>query len=93
MRVTRWAVGGGLSRLRAVAGLLRGIYGDTERYVRQYWSRWRPMSTSTGDGAKRDKDAISAARRVRRRAERGGASDRHDERRKRARGSPERRRG
>jgi acetyl-CoA synthetase len=36
--------------------MLRGIYGDSERYVRQYWSRWRPDIYFTGDGAKRDED-------------------------------------
>ena len=36
--------------------MLRGIYGDPERYVRQYWSKWGPGVYVTGDGAKRDAD-------------------------------------
>jgi acetyl-CoA synthetase len=36
--------------------MLRGIYGDPERYVRQYWNRWGPDVYVTGDGAKRDAD-------------------------------------
>ena len=36
-------------------GMLRGIYGDPERYQQQYWSRF-PGWYFTGDGAKRDKD-------------------------------------
>jgi acetyl-CoA synthetase len=35
--------------------MLRGIYGDPERYVEQYWSQ-QPGLYFTGDGAKRDKD-------------------------------------
>ncbi len=36
-------------------GMLRGIYGDPQRYQDQYWSRY-PQWYFTGDGAKRDKD-------------------------------------
>jgi acetyl-CoA synthetase len=36
--------------------MLRGIYGDPDRYVEQYWSRWTPDIYFTGDGAKRDQD-------------------------------------
>jgi acetyl-CoA synthetase len=36
-------------------GMLRGIYGDPERYQRQYWSQM-PDMYFTGDGCKRDKD-------------------------------------
>ncbi len=36
-------------------GMLRGIYGDPERYQEIYWSRY-PEWYFTGDGAKRDKD-------------------------------------
>jgi acetyl-CoA synthetase len=36
-------------------GMLRTIYGDDERYVKQYWSRF-PGRYTTGDSAKRDKD-------------------------------------
>jgi acetyl-CoA synthetase len=50
-------VGGGLLAItRPWPGMLRGIYGDTERYVQQYWSRWTPDIYFTGDGAKRDED-------------------------------------
>jgi acetyl-CoA synthetase len=35
--------------------MLRTIYGDPERYVQQYWSKF-PDMYFTGDGAKRDKD-------------------------------------
>jgi acetyl-CoA synthetase len=36
-------------------GMLRGIYGDPERYEKTYWSQI-PGIYFTGDGAKRDKD-------------------------------------
>jgi acetyl-CoA synthetase len=35
--------------------MLRTIYGDDERYVNQYWSKY-PGKYMTGDSAKRDKD-------------------------------------
>jgi len=35
--------------------MLRGIYGDPERFVKQYWSQ-QPGVYFTGDGAKRDKE-------------------------------------
>ncbi len=35
--------------------MLRTIYGDDERYVTQYWSKY-PGRYTTGDSAKRDKD-------------------------------------
>ena len=34
--------------------MLRGIYGDQDRYVKQYWSRWGSDIYFTGDGAKKD---------------------------------------
>jgi acetyl-CoA synthetase len=50
-------VGGGLLALtRPWPSMLRGIYGDPERYVRQYWSKWGSGVYVTGDGAKRDAD-------------------------------------
>ncbi len=50
-------VGGGLLALtRPWPSMLRGIYGDPERYERQYWSKWGPAVYVTGDGAKRDRD-------------------------------------
>ena len=36
--------------------MLRGIYGDPERYVRQYFGKWGAGVYVTGDGAKRDAD-------------------------------------
>ncbi|MGH7312440.1 MAG: acetate--CoA ligase [Candidatus Rokuibacteriota bacterium] len=36
-------------------GMLRGIYGDPERFHKQYWSQ-TPGMYFTGDGAKRDKE-------------------------------------
>jgi acetyl-CoA synthetase len=51
------AVGGGLLALtRPWPSMLRGIYGDPDRYVRQYWNKWGPGIYVTGDGAKRDAD-------------------------------------
>jgi acetyl-CoA synthetase len=48
-------VGGGLLAItRPWPSMLRGIYGDPERYVQQYWSRWGSDIYFTGDGAKRD---------------------------------------
>jgi acetyl-CoA synthetase len=35
--------------------MLRTIYGDPDRYVTQYWSKY-PGKYMTGDSAKRDKD-------------------------------------
>jgi len=50
-------VGGGLLAItRPWPSMLRGIYGDPDRYVRQYWNKWGPSAYVTGDGAKRDAD-------------------------------------
>jgi acetyl-CoA synthetase len=35
--------------------MLRGIWGDPDRFVKQYWSKY-PDIYFTGDGAKRDED-------------------------------------
>ena len=35
--------------------MLRTIYGDPDRYVQQYWSRFEGVYF-TGDSARRDKD-------------------------------------
>ena len=52
----RVEVGGGyLAITTPWPSMLRGIYGDPERYVAQYWSKW-PGIYFTGDGAKRDED-------------------------------------
>jgi acetyl-CoA synthetase len=51
--------GGGLLALtRPWPSMLRGIYGDPDRYVSQYWNRWTPDIYFTGDGAKRDQDGF-----------------------------------
>jgi acetyl-CoA synthetase len=50
-------IGGGLLALtRPWPAMLRGIYGDPERFVKQYWSKWDRGTYFTGDGAKRDED-------------------------------------
>jgi len=50
-------VGGGLLAItKPWPAMLRGIYGDDQRYVSQYWSRWDKDTYFTGDGAKRDED-------------------------------------
>jgi acetyl-CoA synthetase len=51
------SVGGGfLALTRPWPSMLRGIYGDPDRYVRQYWNKWGSGVYVTGDGAKRDED-------------------------------------
>ncbi len=50
-------VGGGyLAITRPWPAMLRGIWGDDERYVSTYWSKWNSETYFPGDGAKRDKD-------------------------------------
>jgi acetyl-CoA synthetase len=50
-------VGGGLLALtKPWPAMLRGIYGDRERFIKQYFSQWKDGVYFTGDGAKRDKD-------------------------------------
>jgi len=47
-------VGGGYLALTAPwPGMIRGIYGDPDRYEKTYFSKW-PNTYFTGDGAKRD---------------------------------------
>ncbi|HEX6159919.1 MAG TPA: acetate--CoA ligase [Thermoanaerobaculia bacterium] len=49
-------VGGGyLAVTSPWPAMLRGIWGDPDRFVKQYWSKW-PGVYFTGDGAKRDED-------------------------------------
>jgi acetyl-CoA synthetase len=49
--------GGGLLALtKPWPAMLRGIYGDPDRYVQQYWSRWQDGVYFTGDGARVDAD-------------------------------------
>ncbi|MFQ5810111.1 MAG: acetate--CoA ligase [Armatimonadota bacterium] len=47
---------GYLALTRPWPAMLRGIYGDPERYVEQYWSKWDKGTYFTSDGAKRDAD-------------------------------------
>ena len=49
--------GGYLAIMRPWPSMLRGIYGDQERYKETYWSKWdgKPIYFA-GDGAKRDED-------------------------------------
>ncbi|HEX6322595.1 MAG TPA: acetate--CoA ligase [Vicinamibacterales bacterium] len=54
---TRVAAGGGLLTItRPWPSMLRGIYGDPERFVKQYFSRWADGVYFTGDGARVDAD-------------------------------------
>jgi acetyl-CoA synthetase len=49
--------GGGLLTLtKPWPAMLRGIYGDPERFRTTYWSRWPDGAYFTGDGARRDED-------------------------------------
>ncbi|MEO7190437.1 MAG: acetate--CoA ligase [Vicinamibacterales bacterium] len=49
--------GGGLLAItRPWPGMLRGIYGDPERFAQQYWTRWADGVYFTGDGARVDGD-------------------------------------
>ena len=48
-------VGGGLLAItKPWPSMLRSIYRDHDRYVKQYWSRWGKDIYFTGDGAKKD---------------------------------------
>ena len=49
--------GGGLLTLsQPWPAMLRGIYGDRERFIETYFSRWKDGAYFTGDGARRDED-------------------------------------
>ncbi|MCM8829733.1 MAG: acetate--CoA ligase [Candidatus Omnitrophica bacterium] len=51
------SVGGGyLAIKKPWPAMLRGIYKDLDRYVKQYWSKWSKDIYFTGDGVKRDED-------------------------------------
>jgi len=51
--------GGGLLTLtKPWPSMLRGIYGDPDRFVQQYWSRWTDGTYFTGDGARLDEDGF-----------------------------------
>ena len=55
----RVETGGGLLTLtRPWPAMLRGIYGDPERFRQTYWSRWPDGAYFTGDGARRDEDGF-----------------------------------
>ncbi len=50
-------VGGGYLVIRTPwPGMTRGIWGDRDRYLETYWSRFGDTTYFTGDGAKRDAD-------------------------------------
>ncbi|HXI12804.1 MAG TPA: acetate--CoA ligase [Thermoanaerobaculia bacterium] len=49
-------VGGGYLAITSPwPAMLRGIYGDPERFEKQYWSKWKGIYF-TGDGARRDEE-------------------------------------
>ena len=51
--------GGGLLALtKPWPAMLRGIYGDPQRYVDTYWSRWPDGAYFAGDGARLDDDGF-----------------------------------
>jgi acetyl-CoA synthetase len=51
------AEGGGLLAItRPWPGMLRGIYGNPDRFVKQYFSKWSDGAYFTGDGARLDAD-------------------------------------
>ncbi|MCH8333899.1 AMP-binding protein, partial [Candidatus Sumerlaeota bacterium] len=53
----RIGVGGGyLAIAKPWPGMLRGIYGDPQRYVDTYWSKWDQGTYFPGDGAKRNEE-------------------------------------
>jgi acetyl-CoA synthetase len=55
----RVEIGGGLLVLtRPWPAMLRGIYGDRQRFVAQYFSRFADGVYFTGDGARRDQDGF-----------------------------------
>ena len=87
--------GGGLLALtRPWPSMLRGIYGDPERYVKQYLE---PLDARRllhrRRGQARRRRVLLAARPRGRRAERGWPPHRHDGGGERSRRSPQRRRG
>ena len=51
--------GGGLLALtKPWPAMLRGIYGDQQRYIDTYWSRWPDGAYFAGDGARLDDDGF-----------------------------------
>jgi len=58
-RGERVETGGGLLALtKPWPAMLRGIYGDPERFVKTYFTRWSDGVYFTGDGARRDEDGF-----------------------------------
>jgi acetyl-CoA synthetase len=51
-----WGGGGLLAIRRPWPSMMRGIWGDDERYRSTYWSRWDGRYYFTGDGALRDEE-------------------------------------
>jgi acetyl-CoA synthetase len=50
-------VGGGFLAIKNPwPAMLRGIYGDPERFERTYWRKWKDKTYFPGDGAKLDED-------------------------------------
>jgi acetyl-CoA synthetase len=47
---------GYLAIKRPWPGMLRGVWGDAERYKSTYWGRWEGRYYFPGDGARRDED-------------------------------------
>ena len=51
--------GGGLLALtKPWPAMLRGIYGDSERFEKQYWTQWPDGAYFTGDGARLDDEGF-----------------------------------
>ncbi|MBI3313715.1 MAG: acetate--CoA ligase [Candidatus Omnitrophica bacterium] len=48
--------GGYVALTKPWPSMLRTIYNDDERYVKQYWSKWRKDIYFAGDGANRDEE-------------------------------------
>ncbi len=48
--------GGYLAITKPWPAMLRGIWGDPERYEQQYWTKWQQDAYFTSDGAKQDSD-------------------------------------
>ncbi len=48
--------GGYLAITKPWPAMLRGIWGDPERYQQQYWTKWDHGAYFTSDGAKQDSD-------------------------------------
>ena len=90
-RARRVETGGGLLALtKPWPAMLRGIYGDPERFVKTYFTRWDDGVYFTGDGARRDEDGFFWLLGPRgRRAERGRTPAGHDGSGERARRSSE----